>query len=329
MSGSDSRVVQEFTEELDKIPRDEASPLVRVGETSVSLEVGSSGQGLGLGEEDDKAYQGRLLIVKGIEDGLLGDETLEWYDIWGSYINPAHVNQIRERSGMPSDHDILIPEPTDRAHTPPPGYHTFYTNQVTMGLRFPVPSLIRGMCDHFGVSPSQILPNSYATLLSLGVLFKFFGVKLTVNAFLKFVMISRSSMGRFYFSLMPEHPHFLDSNPTSHKGWPNNYFYVRAPKDFRWRCKMSWAEGIHAREAPISDPDPNLPRFLRIVSSKIFRTTSLVQDDLLCHFGFCRKGVQVEEAIGRVGSVLELTFFYSSLYTYVLTLATILLQAPE
>ncbi|KZV51402.1 hypothetical protein F511_20566 [Dorcoceras hygrometricum] len=68
-----------------------------------------------------------------------------------------------------SDHyEIVIPVAENRAHLPPEGYHTFYLNQLEMGLRFPVPRFIQTLCDHFKVSPSQLTPNSYSSLLALG-----------------------------------------------------------------------------------------------------------------------------------------------------------------
>ncbi|KZV26129.1 hypothetical protein F511_13589 [Dorcoceras hygrometricum] len=49
---------------------------------------------------------------------------------------------------MSDQYEVLIPLPKDRAHLPPEGYHTFYMNQLEMGLRFPVPRFIQDLCDH-------------------------------------------------------------------------------------------------------------------------------------------------------------------------------------
>lgn len=69
------------------------------------------------------------------------------------------------------DFELAMPWVNDRAHTPPRGYRTFYKDQVDMGgLRFFIPKLIYGICKYYGVSPSQLFPNSYSTFLSLGIL---------------------------------------------------------------------------------------------------------------------------------------------------------------
>lgn len=48
------------------------------------------------------------------------------------------------------------------------------------------------------------------------------------------------------------------------------------------------------------------------MSVKLFRTTSLVQNDFLCHFEFCRKGVKIEREIGRLDSSLFFAHFFLS-----------------
>lgn len=49
-----------------------------------------------------------------------------------------------------------------------------------------------------------------------------------------------------------------------------------------------------------------------------YRTTSLVKDDMLCHFGFCQKGVQIEGDLGRVGNY-SLVFMSHDPSSYLLT----------
>lgn len=74
-----------------------------------------------------------------------------------------------------------------------------------MGLRFLIPEAIQDLCQYYGISPSQLLPNSYATLLSLGVLLKHFGLVVSVSLYLRLIFVKKIGPGRFYISPKTEH----------------------------------------------------------------------------------------------------------------------------
>ncbi|KZV52676.1 hypothetical protein F511_21056 [Dorcoceras hygrometricum] len=64
---------------------------------------------------------------------------------------------------MSDNYDILIPNIRDR------GLPHLYLNHIEVDLRFPVPRFIQNLCDHLEISPSQLTPNSYSSLLALGI----------------------------------------------------------------------------------------------------------------------------------------------------------------
>lgn len=97
-----------------------------------------------------------------------------------------------------------------------------------MGLRFPIPQTIQQFCKCYSISPSQLLPNSYAILLSLGVLIKYFGLKICIGLLRKIVHVKRVGPGRFYVNPKPEYQ-FLGGHPSSHKGWPNRFSLSKLP----------------------------------------------------------------------------------------------------
>ncbi|XP_073027468.1 uncharacterized protein [Primulina eburnea] len=161
-----------------------------------------------------------------------------------------------------------------------------------MGLRFPIPKAVQYLCEHYLICPSQLAPNSFSTLLALGVLLKYFGIPLSVALLDRFVQIKRKEIGRFYVSPRPGCD-FLVGNPSSHKGWMNRYFYVES-EPFPWYCDMTWAEQLTLRDPPAPGRAIDLTNFLASISEKCFDVKSLIQDDLLCEFRFCRKGIEVE-----------------------------------
>lgn len=300
MSDTDPSVVQEIAEEVDAfVPEGTVAAVeerVDVAAPSVSF--------LEESEDSDSdpniAHRRRLRKVKTIEKHLSAQEGLKWYEIAGSYLDHDRADIIRERSGMPAGFELAMPNAEDRAHEPPVGYHSFYLDQIDMGLRFPIPQTIQQFCRSYSISPSQLLPNSYAILLSLGVLIKYFGLKIRMGLLGKIVHVKRVGPGRFYVNPRPEYQ-FLGGHPSSHKGWPNRFFFVQTPLDHPWSCDMSWTDSLSRQPPTEYEFSQRETNFLATMSALCYRTTSLVKDDLLCHFGFCKKGVQIEGDIGRVG----------------------------
>lgn len=300
MSNPDPSIVQATAEEIDALELEKA--LVSVEErTSVADPSVSSPVSDGDSDSDPNiVHRRRLRRVKIVEKHLNAQEGLKWYEIAGSYIDHNKADLIRERSGMPVGFELAMPSAEDRAHAPPEGYHTFYLDQIDMGLRFPVPQTIQQFCSCYGISPSQLLPNSYAILLSLGVLIKYFGLKIRIGLLGRLVHVKKVGPGRFYVNLRPEY-HFLGGHPSSHKGWPNRYFFVQAPIDRPWTCDMSWVDSLPRRAPPKYEFSQRETNFLATLSALCYRTTNLVKDDVLCHFGFCKKGVLIEGDLGRIG----------------------------
>ncbi|KZV52893.1 hypothetical protein F511_16117 [Dorcoceras hygrometricum] len=202
---------------------------------------------------------------------------------------------------MSDQYDILIPLPEDRAHLPPKGYHTFYINQLELGLRFPVPRFIQSLCDHLSVSPSQLTPNSYSSLLGLGILLKYYQAPLSLHLIYNMTQIRQQDVGKFFIRLKPEYG-FIKGNPSSHKGWMSRYFFVRrnVREGITWYRDMSWVEKPTKRvlPPPVQEYDP-IP-FIKDACTKCFNARDLIREDLLCHFGFSRKGVAVEGDLGIV-----------------------------
>ncbi|KZV44725.1 hypothetical protein F511_37937 [Dorcoceras hygrometricum] len=224
MSSIDERVMVDFVQSL--------------GSPSSSGAVGTSNL-------PDKASRKEILARINAEEAILSAEGRPWYEIKASLLQESDKALIRDLSGMSDQYEVLIPLPEDRAHLPPEGYHTFYMNQLEMGLRFPVPRFIQDLCDHLKVSPSQLTPNSYSSLLGLGVLLKFYQAPISLH------LIS-------------------------------------------WYCDMSWSEKPTKRVLPPPAQEHDPVPFLKDACTKCFNARDLVREDLLCHFGFSRKGVAVE-----------------------------------
>ncbi|KZV36072.1 hypothetical protein F511_25636 [Dorcoceras hygrometricum] len=248
MSSIDDRAVVDFVQSLGS-----PSSLGTIGTSTVP----------------DKVSRRELLARINVEEATLLAEGRPWYEIKASLLQESDKALIRDLSGMSDQYDILIPLPEDRAHLPPEGYHTFYINQLEMGLRFPVPRFIQSLCDHLRVSPSQLTPNSYSSLLGLGILLKYYQAPLSLHLIHNMTQIQQQDVGKFFIRLKPEYG-FIKGNPSSHKGWMSRYFFVRrnVREGIPWYCDMSWAEKPTKRVLPPSVQEYNPIPFIRDACTK-------------------------------------------------------------
>ncbi|KZV24694.1 hypothetical protein F511_11273 [Dorcoceras hygrometricum] len=249
----------------------------------------------------NKVSRRELLARINIEEATLLAEGRPWYEIKASLLQESDKAFIKDFSGMSDQYDILIPLSEDRAHLSPEGYHTFYINQLEMGLRFPVPRFIQSLCDHLSVSPSQLTPNSYSSLLGLGILLKYYQAPLSLHLIYNMTQIRQQDVGKFFIRLKPEYG-FIKGNPSSHKGWMSRYFFVRrnVREGIVWYCDMSWAEKPTKRVLPPPIQEYNPIPFIKDACTKCFNARDLIREDLLCHFGFSRKEVAVEGDLAEI-----------------------------
>ncbi|KZV45253.1 hypothetical protein F511_10030 [Dorcoceras hygrometricum] len=188
--------------------------------------------------------------------------TTPWYEEKASTLRLSDIPIIKDKGGMMGKFEVVISHPDERAHRPPPGFHTFYMNQIEMGLRFPIPRFIAAFCHHISLSPSQLAPNSYSFLLALAVLLSYHGLPLIPYVLMQLVQIKRLGPGKFYLSHKGDHS-FIKGNPSSHKGWMSRFFYAKCDvmRD-PWKCEMHWRDSAVTIVPRTPDRAPSLTPFL-------------------------------------------------------------------
>ncbi|KZV52197.1 hypothetical protein F511_07152 [Dorcoceras hygrometricum] len=219
-----------------------------------------------------ETYRARILRIDQ-DEARLAARGCTWYEIKASTLRQSDISVIRDKTRINDLYEVAIPHVRDRAHRPPPGFHSFYVNQIDRGLRFPIPKFITDLCDHLGVSPSQLTPNSFSSLLSLGILLKFFRVPLSIFTIMRLVQIKRLGPGKFYIANW-----CVSGNPSSHKAQP----------------------------PPTPERAPDLTDFLRVTREKCFNAQELIEEDLLCYFKFSGKKVQLVGDLGERMSKAEM-----------------------
>ncbi|KZV38638.1 hypothetical protein F511_36073 [Dorcoceras hygrometricum] len=226
-----------------------------------------------------------------------------WYEEKSSTLRISDISIIKEKGGTRGKFEVVIPHPDERAHRPPPGFHTFYMNQIEMGLRFPIPRFIVAFCRHIQLSPSQLAPNSYSFLLALAVLLSYHEIPLIPYVLMQLVQIKRLGPGKFYLSHKGDHT-FIKGNPSSHKGWMSRFFYIKCDiiRD-PWRCEMHWRDSAVTLVPQTPDRASSLTPFLEAMHGKSYNAPELIKEDLLCFFKFSRKGVELvgdlDERMGK------------------------------
>ncbi|KZV50662.1 hypothetical protein F511_29715 [Dorcoceras hygrometricum] len=234
----------------------------------------------------------------------LGSSQPPWYEDKSSNLRSSDISFIKEKGGMFDSFEVMIPGLNERAHRPPRGFHSFYINQLDMGLRYPLPRFIADLCQHIKISPSQLAPNSYSFLLSLAILLRFHNLPLVPYVLMQLIKIKRLGPGKFYLSHKGDHA-FIKGNPSSHKGWMSRFFFVRRVDRKRdpWKCDMSWRDNIFTFTPRTPERSPNLTSFLDAMREKSYNAPELIQEDLLCALGFSRRGVELvgdlDERMGK------------------------------
>ncbi|KZV23390.1 hypothetical protein F511_09135 [Dorcoceras hygrometricum] len=186
--------------------------------------------------------------------------------------------------------EVVLPHPDERAHRPSPGFHTFYINQIEMGLRFPIPRFIAALCHHIKISPSQLAPNSYSFLLAFAVLLCYHDLPLIPYVLMQLIQIKRLGPGKFYISHKGDHT-FIKGNPSFHKGWMSRFFYIKCDRmRDPWRCEMHWRDNVFTLNPRTPDRAPSLTPFLEAMRDKSYNAPELIKEDLLCFFKFSRRG---------------------------------------
>ena len=68
---------------------------------------------------------------------------------------------------IPSSVEIRVPSSHKRVDWVVPGWVALYELMLKDGMRFPIPRLIRDVCDHYEIAPSHLMPNAWRVLMLL------------------------------------------------------------------------------------------------------------------------------------------------------------------
>ena len=145
-------------------------------------------------------------------------------------------------------------------------------------MRFPIPKLIRDMCNHYEIAPSQLMPNAWRVLMSLESL----SVRHEVDYELGEVLFSYylkehdKDKGKFKLIAQVSHAPIVTCLQTNDRAWKDRFIFVRG--NLVWGPHGPGGMSGHWK-----------------VTSKIFCLSSCMSIDtnVLC---LCRSGLQQSAA---------------------------------
>ena len=102
-------------------------------------------------ESDLESHPGEGMLLKNPRSSVATEDIRLWRYLYG----------IRQSV------EIRVPTAHERVDWVVPCWVAIYELMLKDGMRFPVPKLLRDVCDHYEIAPSQLMPNAWKVLMSL------------------------------------------------------------------------------------------------------------------------------------------------------------------
>ena len=148
-----------------------------------------------------------------------------------SIVNSEGLQRIRDRYQIPDDVVLRILDPDERACSSKYDDVAFYEADFNAGLRFPLQPFMRELLDHLHLSPCQLAPNAWRTVISCMVMWQVCseGVdSLTVDELLYCYKPCQIAVSPSFWTLNNRQKglKLVTSLPMSNREWKDDYVFV-------------------------------------------------------------------------------------------------------
>ena len=148
---------------------------------------------------------------------------------WSSVV-PEDVRLWRYLYRIPPSVEIRVPSSHERIDWVVPEWVAVYELLLKDGIRFPIPRLIRDICDHYEIAPIQLMPNTWRVLMSLETLSSRHGLgELLFSYYLKEHNVDK---GRYKLIARVGRAPIVTCLCTNDRGWKDRYLFFRG--DLVW-----------------------------------------------------------------------------------------------
>ncbi|KAL2471726.1 Plus3 domain-containing protein [Abeliophyllum distichum] len=144
--------------------------------------------------------------------------------------------KLREEYRIPSDIDLILPEPTERACFPRKGCTALHLNAFVSGMRLPLHPMFRRILRAYDLAPTQVAPNGWSQMVG-GMYLWFrhsFGMEMPLHVFQTVYQPRKLSSKKgkeeeaswYYFCPWGSHKPLVTGCPSSIKQWKESWFWV-------------------------------------------------------------------------------------------------------
>ncbi|KAL2531790.1 Uncharacterized protein Adt_05141 [Abeliophyllum distichum] len=172
------------------------------------------------------------------------------------------LTRMREQYRIPSDVELILPGPNERACFPREGCTALHLNAFVSGLRLPLHPMLRRILRAYSLAPTQVSPNGWSQMVG-GMYLWFrhsFGMELPLHVFQTVYQPRKlpkkkgkeEEAGWYYFCPWGSHKPLVTGCPSSIKQWKESWF---------------WVSGNWQRVVDDPEPDLDVPSVYGIASS--------------------------------------------------------------
>ncbi|KAL2490852.1 Uncharacterized protein Adt_26480 [Abeliophyllum distichum] len=172
------------------------------------------------------------------------------------------LTKMREQYRIPSDVQLILPGPNERACFPREGCTALHLNAFVSGMRLPLHPMLRRILRAYVLAPTQVSPNGWSQMVG-GMYLWFrhsFGMEMPLHVFqtvyqprkLPRKKDKEEEAGWYYFCPWGSHKPLVTGCPSSIKQWKESWF---------------WVSGNWQRVVDDPEPDLDVPSVSGIASS--------------------------------------------------------------
>ncbi|CAL5044283.1 unnamed protein product [Urochloa decumbens] len=156
------------------------------------------------------------------------------------------LDAICRRHGVDTREFAPLPAGDRRACSPPPpGAICVYADALEAGMRVPLRPFFAEVLTHFGLAPSQLMPNCWRVMAAFAALCRSAGVHPPPVAVFRHFFALRSLMkskGQYFFASKDTEVSLFTGLPDSIKGWKEGFFFLMSSSSAPWPCPVLWGE---------------------------------------------------------------------------------------
>uniref|UniRef100_A0A2N9FP09 Uncharacterized protein n=1 Tax=Fagus sylvatica TaxID=28930 RepID=A0A2N9FP09_FAGSY len=210
------------------------------------------------------------------------------------------IDRYRRRYQIPEDVVLRIPESDEVACSSRYGDVAFYEANFNAGVRFPLQPLMRELLDHLNLSPGQLAPNAWRTVVGCMVMWKVLSDgkdDLTLDELLFCYKPSQiaASPGFWSLNMRQKGLKLVVGTPSSNREWKDRFVFVcgdnwegllcERDDDFiRVRRKWGVPSSSALRRPTLSSDGHN--RVLRALHHKQHHYKHFIRPELLALYSF-------------------------------------------